>query len=279
MRLQAIFKSPISEKDEIETRSRLALSNHGKNIWSPLFYNKQVPIIFSSQNNIALSTRDSTKPSGELNFSDHFRKNDYHFIFNDCNLRIFREGILSFRFEFSQNDCQFQLHIEDFIHILQILEEECLNGYLNRIKNIINNWSNQNHPFNQLMLPLVNSDNLSLLHDVIDAATIKHSCIFLEKLSKNNTSNQNPKFACFFENGIIPGILNKSSWFEKYGRRYIRKIKHKNIGYRKDEVYITDKDSSLVILSDYWDDEKPLKEYIKDLMLATEMQLSKVGIS
>ena len=253
-----IFTDPNTEERRIQQRARQAEKKGGKNIWSDLFFIKQVPIRFKFITEFT-----------QLLSSSHSDGWQDRIKFKRCVFRIFKEGILVFSFEFEQGDKQLNLDIDSMIEILAKLEDVTFESFTYIVGEIVNDWSNGMHPFQNLGLSLRASVNLS---ETISKSSIKHSCIFLEGLS--SISEEQEDFSESIKRSLL-GILNKTSWYKKYSNKYLDEAFEKNVGYRKDEIYLTDKNATLVLLKDYWEDENPLRFYMDDLILAIQMQVAK----
>ena len=121
-------------------------------------------------------------------------------------------------------------------------------------------------------LPL-NSTNAKQIDEILTKYSNCHCLELLENIY--NSSDTVIDLIDLKKDSAIPGILNRAPWYSKYGDGYIKYIFDKNLGYRKDEIYITDRSSTIVLLSDYWDEELTIKYYLYDLRLALELEISK----
>ncbi len=269
-----VFKDPNLETERIKARLRAALAKGGKNIWSDLFFKRQVPILFRTEQNMMLSPSNQTGIGRHISDGDISQIKDTGITFDRCEFRIFREGTLSFVYEFSQKNPASRQSIDELITILSKLESDTFKGYLYNIREILQEWQSPSHKFQELNLTLRPLDDET--NTVIKTSSVKHSCVFLEEVVNIETgeaiSAENLQNRYF-----LLGILNKANWYNKYGDKYIDDVFGKNVGYRKDEIYLTDKDSTLVLLSDYWDPDKSLQYYVYDLVLAIQIQLAKLA--
>jgi hypothetical protein len=80
------------------------------------------------------------------------------------------------------------------------------------------------------------------------------------------------------------GLLNTASWYDNYSTRYVTSLAEQEIGYRKDELYLTDRKATLVCAAGVWREEDrsgtsadPLTRYKWDLVLAVEYNLARLA--
>jgi len=252
-----VFKDPKIEQQKIKSRAEQAEKKKGKNIWSDLFFEKQVPIWFMPK-----TTFRHLVPSSN---SDEWGNK---LEFERCEFRIFKEGILVFSYKFRNEQKHHRLAIDDMIDILAGLEERTTQSFVYGVIEMAEEWSQEVHPFQQLSLEFHKRDER--LRSTIRTSSVQHSCIFLEGLEKTEEGEFDINTQRF-----LLGMLNRTSWYKRYSERYIAETFEKDVGYRKDEIYLTDKDSTLILLKDYWDKRKPLRFYMDDLMLAIQLQVAK----
>ncbi len=74
----------------------------------------------------------------------------------------------------------------------------------------------------------------------------------------------------------LPGILNSATWYERYNSRYVRSLSRKEIGYRDDEIYLTDRKATVAVNPKFWDSKDPLSYYKHDIVLAVQYNNSRL---
>lgn len=79
----------------------------------------------------------------------------------------------------------------------------------------------------------------------------------------------------------LAGLLNTASWYRFYDRRYVQSLRRKEIGYRDDEIYISDGASTIISAKGFWDEgagstraADPLTRYKFDIVLAIQYNVS-----
>jgi hypothetical protein len=82
----------------------------------------------------------------------------------------------------------------------------------------------------------------------------------------------------------LAGLLNTATWYDNYSTRYVSSLAEQEIGYRKDELYLTDRKATLVSAAGVWREEDrcgtpadPLTRYKWDLVLAVEYNLARLA--
>ena len=81
----------------------------------------------------------------------------------------------------------------------------------------------------------------------------------------------------------LAGLLNIATWYDNYSTRYVSSLAEQEIGYRKDELYLTDRKATLVSAAGVWREDRsgtpadPLTRYKWDLVLAVEYNLARLA--
>ncbi|WP_088320447.1 hypothetical protein [Kineosporia sp. R_H_3] len=124
-----------------------------------------------------------------------------------------------------------------------------------------------------------------------------HRLIFVEKFYGSEGAlevfNRNAKATDFGAAGVplrdvldspsLAGLLNDASWYAHYDERYLRSLREREIGYREDEIYLTDRKATVVCAEGFWRNgigdrpADPLTQYRRDLLLATEYNVSRLA--
>ena len=71
----------------------------------------------------------------------------------------------------------------------------------------------------------------------------------------------------------VAGLLNLADWYRGYHKHYLRELGDKEFGYKRSELYLTDRDATLAVQEGFWDFEDPLHFYLGDVLLAVEYHL------
>ncbi|MDT0223363.1 hypothetical protein [Gordonia sp. AC31] len=77
----------------------------------------------------------------------------------------------------------------------------------------------------------------------------------------------------------VAGMLNTADWYRLYRPEYLSSLRAKNIGYRSDEVFLTDRKASLIANEKFWDQSNSLNEYRRDILFSIEYYLSRLAQS
>jgi hypothetical protein len=82
----------------------------------------------------------------------------------------------------------------------------------------------------------------------------------------------------------LAGLLNTASWYDHYNARYVHSLGQREIGYRDDEIYLTDRKSTVISAGGFWRDESadgappdPLTRYKWDIVLAAEYNVARLA--
>lgn len=258
------FNNPHLEADALRSRAYAALKHNGKAIWSDLFLRQHAPILFSGSplcdSPIPIAVAEEVSIAG---VPQGIR-------FKECEFRIFRNGTLCFTYAFMRDSTSLEMGVDQLIDAIEYLAEQTYAGYIHTVKEIVTSWSKSK-------VALVAGQPLRFTpvdqnaDAKVRAGTVKHSCLFLEGFKENGarlaiTDSTTKR--------VLLGVLNRAAWYEKYGDDYLDQAFGKNVGYRNDEVYLTDKDASLVLLADFWTTPS-LNYYSYDLVLSIGLQISR----
>jgi len=264
------FQNPKIE-DIIQDRADQIKTHRGKNIWSDLFFENQIPIRFERIEKFSDCWVKDINEQIDLPSWIRFEK---------CEFRIFKEGVLVVSYKFSRNETNLDnltLPVEKVIGDLKVLETITFDSFRIRIiKSIVRTWTSESHLFQQILK--LSLRDPKTLDNTLLRSTVKHSCILLENLNglHNKTSETfDSESLDEATQRLLLGILNRTNWYTKYSKRYITETFMKNVGYRKDEIYLTDKNSTLILLEEYWKSGNPIRWYMEDLILAIQLQIAK----
>ena len=106
---------------------------------------------------------------------------------------------------------------------------------------------------------------------------IRHSLVFLDAPPDLPVEpDAHPSFdnLSIEQRKPVAGILNLTEWYNIYAADYIETVFRDAVRNRRDEIYLTDNNSSVIILANYWLDGDTLAFYQQDLVLATQFELS-----
>jgi hypothetical protein len=138
-------------------------------------------------------------------------------------------------------------------------------------------------------LELVNVDDVR--PSLLDHKIKRHSLIFVEHFldgdgasASDNHTRTKVNLQEVLESSSLAGLLNAASWYKDYDERYIRSLATKEIGYRNDEIYLSDGKSTVVCSEGFWDEgaghanpADPLTLYKFDIVLAIEFNLARLA--
>ncbi|MHA1400719.1 MAG: hypothetical protein ACTSQE_10265 [Candidatus Heimdallarchaeaceae archaeon] len=277
------FKSYTISQEEIDKRIKASLKKGGKNIWTRFFIEKLSPIVLKEDNMNEFTPSLNIKTDGEIEFGRIGLEERGTFKYYGCEMRIFPESAISYRFTFGcLNDGDEEktpyISTKTFINLISKLKEETEQAFKNRLEQFLANIMQESCEQEQ-------ENGLYLIPQFLDlqkringdfSSYKYHVSIFLEGLfNKENNRYKQENFKSLESMKNLLGILNLANWFEKYSESYINKVKERNIGYRNDEFYITDHNISLILLNDYWNFNTPLHLYMYDLILLIEYLTTK----
>lgn len=72
----------------------------------------------------------------------------------------------------------------------------------------------------------------------------------------------------------LAGIFNETPWFTSYGDRHRESVESQAMGYRKDELFLVGRKSSVIVCERIWSADDSLHMYFEDLVLLVQHYLS-----
>ena len=261
-----------SEGPDLVRRMDRALNNGGKAVWSRSLLGSQAPIIF-----------DALKPSSEETVGLGGPDETLTFRLSELQVRIFPRGVLSFERRWVP-----ELHGDQAISVgafiqackkaRELQDDEIwglLDGLLRDLPKVTGigsvDWR----------VPDETTKAFLQQH------TLRHAVVFMESLpgsgandgSQDGVAEQFINFDLVESDSLksIVGILNLTQWYDVYSSDYVSRVVNEAVRNRQDELYLTDHDSSVIVLAGFWKPADPLKYYKEDLILAIQFELCRLG--
>lgn len=253
------------ETAAILDRARRAVYAHGKSIWSRSLLTHEAPYLFVDSDSEA--EEQAMKVFGTT----------VHFKCEPTKIRIFPRGILTIEQEWTLTKNEAPITVVQFIAACKEARLQASDEAWSRIRSLLTGLSGQ-RAF--AALPTHWLDTSETAEAFVRQHVIKHAILFLQsppgiqpgsphngRLDKLSTDERKP----------IVGLLNLTEWYSIYADHYIETVFKNVVQNRRDEIYLTDNDASVVICAKYWDDGDPLRYYLHDIVLASQFELSRLS--
>lgn len=294
--------------DEAEMiRSRMAESLHlgGKAVWTDQFLERFAPIRLATPANLIQNERAVSLNQRLSND----RSSPLHFLrFQGHVLKMFRDGTISYTLQTSFEDRWGSSHggkamppatIRQAIDRLNALENLLAENFRIALSALI-----RSRNFREAVSGGVRSgdESLQLISDSdLHAADLKrkskqHTAIFVERffdgdLAESITSIDDEAadvarvaLRKVVASSSLAGLLNTASWYNFYDHRYVQSLRRKEIGYRDDEIYLSDGNATVISAQGFWNEGSneggtvdPLTRYKWDLVLAIQYNVACVA--
>jgi hypothetical protein len=293
------------EAEKIRTRMRESLRLGGKAVWTDQFLDRYAPIRLPVP--LTLTQNDRPVPLNERLSDD--RNSPLHYLrFQDHVLKMFRDGTICYTVQTSFEDHVSRRHggelrppatVDQAIARLTALSDLLAENFRIALTDLI-----RSHQFRAAVASGADShgDKLQLLSEsTVDAADLRrrskeHTAIFVENFfdgslgatlsSVNDEAAERARVELrnVVASSSLAGLLNSASWYESYDRRYIQGLRRKEIGYRDDEIYISDGDATVISAQGFWKEGSvesgtadPLSRYKLDIVLAIQYNVACVA--
>lgn len=266
-----LFINPVFETGELKRRADEAAGKKGKRVWSKLFLDDHAPIIFEER--VGEKFSDSGVEKNAV-YKVDASGTPVQFKYCGCNLRVTRSGTLLMTFEFL-NQLKEGIPVGTATYALKALEDEVFLGFKWKIDRVLKDWSQPKSCLSKLEVTALS--DFDSLGETLRTASMQHLAIFIEGFIDKDGELLPTETDDAIRNQVgkeLLGILNKADWYEKYSKAFVEDTFRKNVGYRRDEIYITDKNVTLVYLKDYWVPGNALELYMPGLVLVIAMQIA-----
>ena len=274
------FRGSRIERHEFANIEEQMLRNGGKQIFSSLFLSRYLPICFDRDNS-ALTPSFGIAAGDTLENLADLGEGGVDIRYEGCSLRLFTDGALSLVFRFARTQAVHSLSVSQVIGLLRTLQAHTLDGYDLRMNAVIRDLSHRELLKGIGLKPFDYIDEKWAA--VINGSTAQHSCIFIERVFDasrpeiNVLTDATVELERFIASFI--GILNKSTWYDKYGPKTIQRLHENFLQHRSDEFYVTVNSATAVLLADYWKPNDPLQQYRHFVLLGIEFLVAKLAHS
>ena len=290
------------EAEKIRTRMTESLRLGGKAVWTDQFLERYSPIRLPVPPN--LTQNDRPVPLNERLSDDP--NSPLHFLrFQDHALKMFRDGTISYTVQVSFDDHISRRNggerkppatVDQAISRLTALSDLLAENFRIALADLIRS--------NQFRTAIANGvesqgDRLELIPESkLHASDLRrlskeHTAIFVENffdgrmgstlssVTDESAERARVELRNVVTSSSLAGLLNTATWYESYDRRYIQGLQRKEIGYRDDEIYISDGDSTVISARGFWKEgtaesgtADPLSRYKLDIVLAIQYNVA-----
>jgi|GEM_PF-6816483 len=258
--------------DTARSRMKYTVEHFEKSVASPMFYERALPFLFVEREGQKLSDTSEAVRLGrsfslhEICSTDHICKVSY----KDCELRLFRDGVLSVRLTFSGED----VPIEHFIELVLELKKLTRTAMLDKVRLIAQDFNRASHPFNGAGLRLIDPQELFEQSLTFRQFSSDHTLTLIESM-KDGDGSHIPANELETQPGLL-GILRQTQRAIGYKKQMLDVIGQYNQGYKSDEIYVTLRSTTLIVLPKHWNPSDYLSLYMNDLTLLIEYYVSKI---
>lgn len=267
--------------DEVRRRMEDASRRNGKQIWTDLYLRTEAPVECKIDEHVNLSgkrcqvNRRISDTDGDLFHNARFSGNQ---------LRLYREGIFTFTIQFQlvpdrvvNGGNEKPLAVSRAIELIEELDRVGALVFHAQLQAWLRGDEAQVAVRKLMGLPF--DIQLRLTSDELRRRSKTHRLLFLETMFRASAGGSgtsrftgqlqvSPSEA--LDDVAVAGLLNTSSWYTKYRSTYLSRVAEKDIGYRADEIYVTDRKSTLASNPAFWDSKDNLRIYREDLILVVE---------
>jgi hypothetical protein len=293
------------EQEKIKSRMADSLRLGGKAVWTDQFLDRYAPIRLPAPTNLTQNDRPVTLTH---RLSDD-RDSPLHFLrFQDHVLKVFRDGTICYTVQTSFEDHLSRSHggdlrppatISEAIDRIYALDELLAENFRIALADLI-----RSRDFRDAISEGVQSegDKLQLMSESkLHASDLRrrsksHTVIFVEhffdgergesirSVTDDAANEARVELRSVVASSSLAGLLNTARWYRYYDHRYIQSLRRKEIGYRDDEIYLSDGDATVISARGFWKEGSaesgladPLSKYKLDIVLAVQYNIALVA--
>lgn len=277
------------EAEIIRTRAADASGRRGKSIWTDSFTTIEAPL--------RLKVTPEYKRNGHAITADNrlsdMKSDPLHRAkFTEHSLKLYREGTVTYTVRFkvmpprsSGAGAPGPLSAENCIASITKLESDATQAFRRELFGWLAS-SSATRLLKELGLPHQYVQESQWDERRLRQRTQLHNLIlvdtFLTPSDKQTLDDDYPGWAALppdqaMRDVSFAGLLNTAPWFKKYRPEYLEALISKDLGYRDDEIYLTDRKSTLICNSGFWDPEDSLSLYREDVLLLVEYWIARLS--
>ncbi|MEU4389830.1 hypothetical protein [Kribbella sp. NPDC023855] len=245
-------------RQDIEERSDRAIAQGGKRVWTSVFLDDHTPTNLPCGDHL---WTDGVRIPRQTSLRA-IRQDLAPWVFEDSRSQLSRDGVII-------NTAGFELSgtvpIESVIQQLSHLRRAAYENFKHETRALLARQT----PFARAFEDL----EVNLRGEINREDVRAHQVLFVREVTDADAVRVEPRKLGHSKE--LAGLLNRATWYERYNTRYLNELAKKEIGYRNDEIYLTDRDATLIVLDGFWRDGDPLRHYMGDLLLAIEFHLGK----
>lgn len=263
------YSLTVDKFDISQNRRKISLEQFDKSILTQIFYKKGIPLLFEENEGSKLSSLyDFIKLGKNVSVSELLSiKDNIAIRFDESQLRVFNEGIFSFRLVFSGEN----MPIETFIALSNRLKQLTKEASFDKLKLILEDL-NQKAKFSTLKIKSHLSQDSNILFYQFCAS---HTLLFTDSLKSANLSVV-PISQLEYEPNFF-GLVRHTTKASEYKPKIIESLSSSIHGYKNDEIYINFRSVTVIVLPNHWNPKDYLSVYLSDLTLLIEYYISKIS--
>jgi hypothetical protein len=251
------------EQDRMVRRWQQTLRSGGKQVWSHEFADRFAALFKHDDQSLTLGRQvPLAKHEGA---GDHARGG-----FDVADYRITPDGVLAGVFEVIY---PYVFGVATIIEEINLLERDAQRALVNFILYFLTSPAEGGRLLS--MVGPHDHQRIRVTEQWVANVVQVHSLIVIKEFVEEPAGTAIP-LTRVAESPELAGILNRAPWYEKYGTRLIPRIKEMEIGYRADELYLVDRNATIVVGERFYANDT-LVLYRHELLLAIIHLLSRLA--
>lgn len=288
------FGEWVNESHRIRDRMDRVDREGGIRIWSRRFLDSHSPMLQTNHNHALTVNGRPVHEDARLDPTG--RRYHRRVFFRGVGYRITAEGavVATYQADFLDEN---GYAVPEVIKALRYFREDALDTFRNYLRDFFGNPRRQHLLKKHTKLSINRVDGLRA--DEVETLVRRHQLLFVRGFWNHaeGVERRHADLRSVLRSGELAGILTEAPWYERYGSRYLDRIRENEVGHRGDEIYLVGHHSTVVVAERYWENlydepaadagtahrrpaeaRDPLYWYQADLLTVVEHQLSRLAL-
>jgi hypothetical protein len=266
------FGQWIDEGDRIKQRMSNAARAGGREVWQRRFLRRHSPLLLANHNYHMFVSGNVVRPGNALDPSG--TRYDMAFLEDELKYRITRDGVLvaSYAADFRRPTYA----ILDVIRSLTHFRRDSFETLYRFLGEYFGNQQRRELLGAAVGVQLAGGNLFN--KGAISEAIHFHSVAVLEgfRESVDGVTSDVP-LTRVVRSPELAGILNEATWYDRYDPVYCDQVANKQFGYRRDEIYVIDRRTTVIVADRCWRND-PMAFFRQDIHLVVIHHIAAIAL-
>jgi hypothetical protein len=260
-----------SQYEQASQRQLRSVAQFDKSIFTLAFLERWVPVLLHEPEGQQLCDPvQDIRLGRRITARLHTGLSEKSITYVSSELRIFREGLISFRFRFYGDG----VGVENMTDVISELRTHARTAASEKLVGILRDLAALCPNPDRLLLRSATQDARSIA-DTVARFARHHTVLLIEGLQ--TTDGRPVQTPDLLRGPALIGLLRQTRQAVRYKQELVDGLRKMNVGYKQDEIYITFRGTTVIVLPDHWEPESYLSVYPRELQLIIEYLTAKIS--